>query len=321
MATPEGPVISTRVTESIHPVPKRNFWQRVVRDRYLLLMTLPCVVFLVIFRYVPMYGVVLAFRRFDITNPFGGDWVGLWYFEMFFTSRNAWKIIRNTFVLNFYSLLFAFPAPIILALLINEVQSRWFAKTFQVISYLPHFISVVIICSMIHLALSPSTGFVNNILRTLGFKEVYFMIEPRWFRSIYIVSGIWQQIGWGSIIYIAAISGINVEIYEAAVIDGAGRFRQAIHVTLPSIANTVIILLILRMGRMLSVGAEKVLLLYNPMTYETADVLSTYLFRVGLVNANYSLGTAVGLANSVVSLILLISVNYVAKRVSQVGIW
>jgi putative aldouronate transport system permease protein len=278
-------------------------------------------VFLVIFRYVPMYGVVLAFRRFDITSPFGGDWVGLWYFEMFFTSRNAWKIIRNTFVINFYSLLFAFPAPIILALLINEVQSKWFAKTFQIISYLPHFISVVIICSMIHLALSPSTGFVNNILRTLGFKEVYFMIEPRWFRTIYIVSGIWQQIGWGSIIYIAAISGINVEIYEAAVIDGAGRFRQAIHVTLPSIASTVIILLILRMGRMLSVGAEKILLLYNPMTYDTADVLSTYLFRVGLVNANYSLGTAVGLANSVVSLILLIMVNYVAKRVSQVGIW
>jgi len=300
---------------------KTTVLQKIIRDRFLLLMCLPCVAFIFIFRYIPMYGVILAFRRFTLKNPFGGEWVGLWYFKMFFTSRVAWVVIRNTFVINFYSLIFGFPAPIILALLVNEVRTGWFRKTFQVISYLPHFISVVIICSILHLALSPSTGFVNNLIAAVGLKRVYFLIEANWFRTIFISSGIWQSIGWGSIIYMAAISGINPELYEAAVIDGAGRLRQTWSVTLPCIKTTIIILFILRMGSMLRVGAEKILLLYNPMTYAKADVLSTYLFRVGLVNANYSLGAAVGLANSIVSLMLLIAVNRIAKKYSEVGLW
>lgn len=313
--------MATRTATALTATRKTSVWQKIVRDRFLLLMCLPCVVFILIFRYVPMYGVILAFRRFTLKNPFGGEWVGLWYFKMFFTSRNAWVVIRNTFMINFYGLVFGFPAPIILALLVNEVRSRWFRKTFQVISYLPHFISVVIIASILHLALSPSTGFVNNLLAAAGLKRIYFLVEPHWFRTIYISSGIWQGIGWGSIIYMAAIAGISPELYEAAVIDGAGRLRQTWSVTLPSIRNTIIILLILRMGSMLSVGAEKILLLYNPMTYEKADVLSTYLYRVGLVNANYSLGAAVGLANSIVSMILLIGVNRIARHYSGIGIW
>lgn len=295
--------------------------RKIIRDKYLLLMLLPCLIFIFVFRYIPMYGLVLAFRRFDISNPFGGDWVGLWYFKMFFTSRNAWPIIRNTIMLNVYAVLFAFPAPIVLALLVNEVRNNAFKKGFQVISYMPHFVSVVVICSILHLALNPSTGFINNVLAYFGLERIYFMIEPSWFRTIYIVSGMWQEIGWGSIIYMAAIAGINPELYEAAVIDGASRWKQTLYVTLPSIMNTIVVLFIFRMGRMLSVGAEKVLLLYNPLTYSKADVLSTYLFRVGLINANYSLGTAVGLANSIVSLLLIVLVNRLAKKYSEIGIW
>ena len=303
------------------PLRFHELGKKIVRDKLLLLMVLPCFLFLVVFRYIPMYGVILAFRRFDISNPFGGEWVGLWYYRMFFSSRNAWVVIRNTFMLNFYGLLFGFPAPIILALLVNELRSEGFKRFTQVVSYLPHFVSVVVICSILHLALSPSSGFINNLLSRLGLKRIYFMIEPGWFRTIYIGSGIWQTVGWGSIIYMAAIAGISPTLYEAAVMDGASRIRQTLHITLPGIKHTIVILLILRMGHMLSVGAEKVLLLYSPLTYSKADVLSTYLYRVGLMAANYSLGTAIGLANSLVSLLLLIGVNYIARRYSEIGLW
>ena len=298
-----------------------DLWKRVVRDRYLLLMLLPCILFLLTFKYIPMYGNILAFRRFDLLNPFGGEWVGLRYFEQFFSSRNAGSVIRNTFMINVWSVVFGFPAPIILALLVNEIRVRSFRKAFQVISYMPHFISVVVIAAMIHLATSPGSGFINHILGSLGFEPIYFLIEPAWFRPIYIGSGIWQEVGWSSIIYMAAIAGVSRELYEAAVVDGAGRLRQAWHVTLPGIMPAITVLFILRMGSMLSVGAEKVLLLYTPLTYDKADVLSTYLYRVGLVHANYSLATAIGLANSVVSLILIAFVNWLAKRYTSIGIW
>lgn len=295
--------------------------KKVSRDKYLLLMLLPCMVFLIAFKYIPMGGLVLAFRRFTVTKPFGDEWVGLWYFRMFFKSRNAWPVIRNTFMLNFYGVLFAFPAPIILALLMNEIRSQGFKKTTQIISYMPHFISVVVICSILHLGLSPSSGFINNLIRLFGIKPIYFLAEAGWFRTIYIGSGIWQEIGWGSIIYMAAIAGINEELYEAAVMDGAGRLQQTLRITLPCIKTTIIILLILRMGSMLASGTEKVLLLYNPLTFEKADVLGTYLYRVGLIAGNYSLGTAVGLANSVVSLLLIVGVNKIAKKYTEIGIW
>jgi putative aldouronate transport system permease protein len=295
--------------------------KRIGRDRYLLLMALPCVVFILVFRYIPMYGVILAFKRFDISKVFGSQWVGLYYFRLFFSSSSAWTVIRNTFVLNIWDVVFGFPAPIIFALLLNELRSTSFRRTTQIVSYMPHFISVVIIASLAYLALSPSTGFINHMIARLGLKPVYFMIEPAWFRPIYIGTGIWQEVGWGSIIYMAAIAGISPDMYEAAVMDGASRWQQTFRITLPTIMPTIIILLIFRMGSLLASGTEKVLLLYNPLTYNVSDVLGTYLYRVGLMNANYSLGTAIGLANSIVSLFLIVISNWIAKRVSEIGIW
>jgi len=298
-----------------------NVWRKIVRDRYLLLMAAPALAFVFLFRYVPMYGVILAFRRFEFTRPFGGEWVGLWYFQMFFSSPSSWTVIRNTFMLNFWDLLLGFPAPILLALLMNEIGSRAFKRATQVISYLPNFISTVVVCSILYIILSPSTGFVNVLLGRIGISPIYFLTRPEWFRPVFILSGIWQSVGWGSIIYMAAITGISDELYEAAVMDGASRWRQTISITLPAIGSTIIVLLILRVGSMLGSNTEKVLLLYNPLTYDVSDVLGTYLYRMGLLNANYSLGTAIGLANSIVSLLLIASANWIARKVSRVGIW
>jgi putative aldouronate transport system permease protein len=300
---------------------RRGILARIVRDRYLLLMLAPCIAFILLFRYVPMYGLVLAFRRFDIASPFGGQWVGLRYFQAFFNSGYSWQIIGNTFMLNLYSVLFAFPAPIVFALLLNEVGNKGFQRVVQVISYIPYFISIVVIASILYLILSPSTGFVNRVISAMGAKPIYFFAEPRWFRPIFIISDIWQGVGWGSIIYMAAMSGIGTELYEAAVIDGAGKWRQMYHVTLTGIRSTIVILLIIRLGGMFSSATEKVLLLYSPLTYERADVLGTYLYRTGLFDQAYSLATAIGLANSLVSLLLIAGANAISRRLTDTALW
>lgn len=296
-------------------------FREIFKNKYIYLMLLPVISYFIIFNYLPMYGIIIAFK--DFRAGFGiikSPWVGFKHFETFFGSYYCWRIIRNTFLLNFYDLIFAFPAPIILAVLLNELRSERYKKVVQTVSYLPHFISTVVAVGFVGTFFSQD-GIINNLLLTLGFERVNFIFEPQWFRPLYIGSGIWQGIGWGSIIYLAAISGIDPQLYETATIDGAGRFAKIFHITIPSIVPTIIILLIFRVGDMMSVGFEKVFLMYNPATYVTADVISTFVYRSGFGNAQYSYSTAIGLFNTIIDFILLILANYSARKISENSLW
>ncbi|HML45737.1 MAG TPA: ABC transporter permease subunit [Clostridia bacterium] len=289
--------------------------------RYLYAMLLLPVAYYVIFCYWPMYGVQIAFRKYNLRlGVFGSPWVGLKYFQQYLADPYFWKVVRNTLLINVYSLIFSFPAPILLALLLNELKSEKYKRLVQSISYMPHFISTVVICGMITNFLA-NDGFVNNILAGMGYARIQFLMKPGYFRTIFIGSGIWQGIGWGSIIYLAAISGVDVQLYEAAIIDGAGRFRQALHVTIPAILPTVTIMLIMAVGGLMSSGAEKILLLYNGSTYETADVIATYVYRQGIESANYSYSTAVGIFSSVIGMLFLYGANFVSRAVSENSLW
>ena len=297
-------------------------WERIKKSRYLYLMFLPVVVYYLLFHYLPMFGIVIAFKDFNaFTGFFKSPWVGLKHFINFFSSPYCWRLITNTFLISFYGLIFGFPAPILLALLLNELKDGWYKKVTQTISYLPHFVSTVIIVGMYVNFLSPSNGLINNIIEMLGGERVYFLNDPKYFRALYTIMNIWKGIGWGSIIYLASLTGIDTELYEACIIDGGGRLRQTWHITLPGIANTVIIMLIMRMGSLLAVGYESIILMYTPSTYETADVISTYVYRRGLVDADYSFSTAIGLFNSVIGFLFIYLANTLAKRFSETSLW
>lgn len=248
-------------------------------------------------------------------------WVGLKHFERFFSSPDFLKLFRNTLYLGFFTLLFSFPFPIILAICLNEVRVRWFKKTIQTFSYLPTFLSVVIISSMVIDFLSPNNGLINQILFSLGFEKKYFLIDQNWFRPIYILSDIWTTTGYEAIIYLAAIAGVNPTLYEAARVDGCTRIQMMRHVTLPSIMPTILIMFILKTGSMLRVGYEKVLLLYNAATYEVADVFSTFVYRKGLLESNFSYGAAVGLFEALVAMVMLFTANFISRRLGGSGLW
>ena len=285
------------------------------------LMVAPIILFFIVFHYIPMTGLVMAFQRFKPgTGIFGSEWVGFKHFIDFFSGNYFFRVLRNTFLISFYDLLIGFPAPIIFALMLNEVRNRVFKKTVQTISYMPYFISMVIICGLI-VEFTNSTGLIAQMVSFLGGKPVNFLAKPEYFRSIFVLSSIWQGIGFSSIIYLATLSSIDQELYEAATIDGANRWRQTWHITLPGISSTIIIMLILRIGSLLSVGFEKIILLYSPSTYETADVISSYVYRKGLVEFNYSYSTAVGLFNSVVSLILILAANTLSRKYSETSLF
>ncbi|MDR0405784.1 MAG: ABC transporter permease subunit, partial [Clostridiales bacterium] len=255
---------------------------------YYALLFIP-VLYFILFKYLPMIGNVLAFRRYSPLNPiFGKEWVGLYYMNMFLTSADFWRRFFNTIFLSVVTLAFCFPLPIVFALLLNEFTNVRFKKLVQTISYLPHFISVVIIVGIISQLLSYNTGVVNSLLKSLGGEAVPFLTSPGWFRTIYVSSELWAKLGWNAIIYIAALSGVNTELYEAAVIDGANRWKQTVYITIPGIMPTIIITLVLSMGGLISVGYEKVLLLANPLNKDTADVISTYVYQLGIVDQNYS---------------------------------
>jgi putative aldouronate transport system permease protein len=293
----------------------------IIRNRYIYLMIIPVVLYYIIFKYWPMYGAQIAFRDYDLRKGImGSEWVGFQNFRDFFDAYYFTRLLTNTILLSVYNLLIGFPAPIILALLLNEVTNKAFKRLVQTVTYLPHFISTVVICGIILDFLS-SDGVVNNILNILGIDTIRFMIEPQWFRTVYVSSEIWQHVGWGTIIYLAALTNINPELYEACTIDGGGRFRKMISITLPGIAPTIIILLILRMGSIMNVGQEKVLLLYNPNIYETADIIQTFVYRKGLLEANYSYSSAIGLFNSCINFVLLVIVNKISKKVSETSLW
>jgi putative aldouronate transport system permease protein len=297
---------------------KKNLY----KSRYLYIMLAPIIIYYVIFHYAPMYGAQIAFKNF---NPFEGiwksPWVGFKYFLQFFQSVYFWRLIRNTLAINIYGLIVGFPAPILLALMLNEIRNKYFKSTVQTIVYLPHFISTVVVVGMIMTFLSPRSGFVNSFIVAFGGKAIHFMSEPGWFRSIYVWSGVWQEAGWGSIIYLAALTGIDPSLYEAAIVDSASRWQRLIYITIPCLIPTVIIMLIMRMGGLLNVGFEKIMLMYNPITYETADVISTYVYRRGIQGAEYSFSTAVGLFNSVINFIILISFNSLSRKVSETSLW
>ncbi|MCP2163390.1 ABC transporter permease [Goodfellowiella coeruleoviolacea] len=300
---------------------RRPVWADLRRDWRLYSLLLLPVAFFVIFRYLPMAGNIIAFRRFIPGGSiFGEQWVGLRYFEMFINDPTFWQVFRNTVVLGALTLLFTFPIPIVLALLLNEVRSRRFKSFVQTVSYLPHFISVVIVVGMIMQMVSLN-GTVNQILGALTGSTVNFIQDADWFRTIYVSSDVWQTAGWGTILYLAALTQIDNTLYESARIDGANRWQQTWHITLPGIAPTIITLLILNIGNFLAVGFEKVFLLYNPLTYETGDVISTYLYRVGLVSNNISYATAIGLFESVVGLVMVFSANAISRRVAGSSLW
>lgn len=272
-----------------------------------------------------MYGILIAFK--DI-SPFQGlegmmsaDWVGLKHFNNFINSYYFWNIIGNTLIISVYKLLFGFPAPIILALLLNEVRLKFFKKTVQTISYMPHFISMVVLAGLVSVMLTTDGGFVNGLLQRLGFEPIMFLGDNRFFRSVLVISSIWKEVGWSSIIYIAAIAGVDPQLYEAAKVDGAGRFRQMWSITLPSISFIVVILFILNIGHILDAGFEQIFLLYSPPVYEVADIIDTYVYRKGLLDLQYSFAAAVGLFKAVIALILVAGANYVAKKLGHEGIW
>jgi putative aldouronate transport system permease protein len=291
------------------------------RNWSLYVLAVPVIVYFVLFSYKPMYGALIAFKNYSPGRGFiGSDWVGFQHFIRYFNSPYFFRLIKNTFLISFYGLIFGFPAPIILALLLNEVRHSAYKRSIQTITYLPHFVSMIVICGMIT-DFSLSTGLFNDFVSFFGGQRLPLLQQPNLYRPIYIASDIWQHVGWGTIIYLSALSAIDPQLYEAAMIDGAGRFRQLLNVTLPSITPTIVILLILRIGHLLSVGYEKTLLLYNPATYETADIISTYVYRVGLLEQNWSYSTAIGLFNSFINFTLLLVANKISRKVSDTSLW
>lgn len=284
-------------------------------------MLLPVIIYYLIFYYGPMYGAIIAFKDFKpALGIFGSKFAGFKHFENFFSSDSFWVLLGNTFRISFFNILFGFPAPILLALLINELRSQKFAKVVQNFTYIPHFISLVVICGMIK-TFTQDTGVINYILGFFGFKPKSLLNYPEYFTPIYVLSGIWQEMGWSSIIYLAALTGIDAQLYEAATIDGAGRLRQVINITIPSILPTIMIMLILKVGGILNVGFEKIILLYNDLTMSKADVISTYTYRKGLIDLNWSFSSAVGLFNSVINFIFLTGTNFLSKRFNDIGLW
>lgn len=324
--TVEAPPGTTAVTDrpgADAPRPRKKVGWRLAlrRDWVLYAMAFVPVVFLLVFRYVPMFGNVIAFRRFRPGGSiFGDEWVGMRYIDLFLNDANFWNVFTNTVILGGLTLLFCFPLPIVLALLLNEIRVRHFKRIVQSISYLPHFLSIVIVVGMVMQLLSLQ-GTVNQVIEALGGEAIPFLQRAEWFRTVYVGSEIWQTVGWGTILYLAALTTVDASLYEAARIDGANRWRQTWHVTLPGIRPTMITLLILNIGLFLNVGFEKVLLLYNPLTYSTGDVVSTYLYRVGLVSNNFSYATAIGLFQAIIGLVMILSANFVSRRLVGASLW
>lgn len=300
---------------------KRPLRMELKTRKWLYILSGFVITYYLVFHYAPMYGVLIAFKDYKVAKGFmGSPWAGLKNFESFFGSMYFTRVVGNTLVLNLLGLLFGFPAPILLALLLNELKAKKFKKLTQTITYIPHFISMVVICGMIVDFVSQK-GVINDLISFFGGSRQNLLLNEAHYRTVYIVSGIWQGVGWGSIIYLAALTGINSELYEAAAIDGAGRLKQCLHVTLPGILPTIVVMLILNIGRMLSEGPEKTLLLYNPTNYAVSDIISTFVYRKGLVENNYGYASAVGIFNSVINCTLLVASNQVSKKLTESSLW
>ena len=310
-------------TAKVEPLSKSG--SRRLRLRYTLepyLFVLPAMAILVLFNYIPMVGIQIAFRDYiPSLGFFGSRWVGLDYFRRFFESPMFGRVVGNTIRLTFLSLLFSFPWPIMLALGLNELSSTNLKRIYQTLTWAPHFISVVVVVGMIFLFTSPSAGLVNHGLRSLGGKTVHFMVEPGWFLPLYIISGIWQGMGFASIIYLATLSTVSPELHEAAIVDGATRFQRVVRINLPALMPIIVIQLILHSGQLLRVGFEKVFLMQTPLNWRVSEVLSTYTYRVGLLQGEFSYATAIGVFQSVVCLVMILTVNWIARKTGETSLW
>lgn len=298
-----------------------RFKKHMGRNYQLYLFMLPVITFLTILHYVPMYGVQIAFKDFYANLGItGSPWVGFEHFERFFSSYYFWRLLKNTIVLNVYGLLL-FPLPIIFSLMLNELKNGAFKKWTQTLTYAPHFISVVVLVGMLVAFLDPITGIVNHAITALGGSSVDFLTSPGWFRHVFVWSGQWQSLGWGTIIYLAALAGVNPELHEAATVDGATRMQRIRHINIPSILPTIVVLFILGIGNFMAIGFEKVLLMQNSLNSETSDIIQTFVYETGLLEGQYSFAAAIGLFESAINIILLVTVNTIARRVSENSLW
>ena len=285
------------------------------------LMAVPVIVYFIIFNYIPMGGILMAFEDYSIKKGiFGSTWVHFDNFLRFFNSVYFWRLIRNTLLISFYGLIFSFPFPIIFALCLNEIRNVKFKKLTQTISYMPYFISIVVVVSIIYDFCS-SDGALTKLAAAFGDTGGALIARPEWFRTLYIGSNIWQHLGYNSIIFISALAAIDQELYEAAVIDGASRWKQTIYITLPELSSTIVVLLILRLGQIMNVGYEKTILMYSPATYDTADVIASYVYRVGIIDADYGYSTAINFFNSIVNFIVLFVANTISRKLSETSLW
>jgi len=322
----EGRIVPVRQNHPHSGRKTRPFWRKlgldIKRDRYLYLMALPGIVFFLIFKYVPMWGIVIAFQNY---SPFGGvshsPWVGLEHFQRFFSTTDFWLLFRNTLAINVLNLLFFFPLPILVSLMLNELRSVIYKRVIQSVIYLPHFLSWVIIASLTFMLFAKGEGLINHLLEAMGQERIDVLTNPDLFWVMVTVQSMWKEAGWGTIVFLAAIAGADPQVYEAAKMDGAGRFRQMWHVTLPAIRSVIVILLILRLGHMMDVGFEQIFLMYNGAVSQVAEVFDTYVYRNGIQRAQFSYSTAVGLFKSVVGLILVVVSNRIAKKFGQDGVF
>lgn len=300
---------------------KKNIWHRVYNDRALYLLLLPSLIILFIFTYMPMYGVVIAFKDFTPAKGImGSEWAGLKYFKQYFNSYQFWPTIKNTLLLSIYSIVVTFPLPILLALICNQMRTGKFKKIFQVSTYLPHFISTVVMCGMIILFLSPSSGVIAKLLSLVGVQMPNVMGSAKAFPSVYVWTEVWQHLGWDSILYIAALAAIDPSLYEAATMDGASKWQKMLKIDIPLLMPTATVMFILRMGSVMNVGFEKVYLLQNNLNTASSEIISTYVYKMGLVSSQYSLSSAIGLFNNLINLLLLVSVNYISKKMSDTSL-
>lgn len=304
------------------PGKKTTVFNTFRRDYQLWLMIFPAVVVVVIFNYIPMYGIQLAFREYEFSKGLtGGEWVGLKYFVQFIESHMFVDLMRNTIVISLTTIILGFPAPIVLALLINQIQWKRARKVLQTTVYLPHFISIVVLVGLLNVLLSPNTGIVGLLMDRLGFGDVNLLASTKTFVPVYVLSDIWQHVGWNSIIYLAALSSVDPQLYDAAKIDGAGKWQTIRNVEIPAIVPTIIILLILNMGTIISTGFEKIFLMQNPLNLPVSEVIETYVYKIGIISNQFSYAAAIGLFNTLINFTLLVCMNYIAKRFSRISLW
>lgn len=305
----------------------KKYWHKLgvdlLRDRWLYALILPGFIWFLIYRYLPMAGLSLAFREYDMKGGlFGGEFVGLKYFQyIFFEHRNFWQLVWNTLIINIYKLIFYFPIPILFAMFLNEILSERYKRVLQTIIYLPHFVSWVVFGSIIITFLNPTEGIVNQIIQLFGGESIFFLSDPKYFRGIVVISDIWKEAGYGTIIYLAAITGIDPTLYEAGRIDGASRWQSMRYITLPCISETIVVMLLLDIGRIMNVGFEQIYVLANSAVYSTGDVISTYVYRLGIGSGRFSLTTAIGLFQSVIGFVMILSCNAISRKVADKGLW